>query len=346
MLVNLFSAEKKIFRDFRFSFLRESSFPRRALMFVSCVRKRRWRLGGRSAVKYRKAIFTYVAKRKSSSRTLYTCWNRVKNKNKKIVDFESLVLRKFRKITAISHPCIHIHKHIHTPHVQTPTPPLLPPPTHTHTNYTHTHKQKPHRQLHAHTHTHTHTHIQIYTHTHTQTHTHTSTHHKHNTHTHSHTHIHTHSHTHTHTHTNTHTHTQTHTLTQTHTYTHTHTHTQTQHTHTHTHKHTHTQTHTHTHTHTHLGQWQERRPTAGLHVDLKHGRHPVHFVSTLDVHGRSASPIWSTCFLCNTGTAGIGSMVSCVFFFVSLTVCTLLSSLLYSLFTIFFGLVCSLSSLV
>ena len=29
MLVNLFSAEKKIFRDFRFSFLQESSFPRR-----------------------------------------------------------------------------------------------------------------------------------------------------------------------------------------------------------------------------------------------------------------------------------------------------------------------------
>ena len=54
-----------------------------ALMFVSCVCKGRWRLGGRSAVKCRKAIFVYVAKRKSSSRALYTCWNRVKKKKVK-----------------------------------------------------------------------------------------------------------------------------------------------------------------------------------------------------------------------------------------------------------------------
>ena len=41
-----------------------------------------------------------------SRRVVYcTCWNRVKKKKKK--DFESLVLRKFRKITAISHPCLH-----------------------------------------------------------------------------------------------------------------------------------------------------------------------------------------------------------------------------------------------
>ena len=31
---------------------------------------------------------------------------RVKKKKKKKKDFESLVLRKFRKITAISHPCV------------------------------------------------------------------------------------------------------------------------------------------------------------------------------------------------------------------------------------------------
>ena len=63
-----------------------------------------------SAVKCRKAIFAYVAQRKSSSCTLYVCWNRAKKKKKKkIFDFESLVLRKFRKITAISHPCDHYH---------------------------------------------------------------------------------------------------------------------------------------------------------------------------------------------------------------------------------------------
>ena len=87
MLVNLFSAEKKKkIRHFRFSFSRESSFPRRipgSELFVSCVCKRRWRLGGRSAVKCRKAIFAYVAKRKSSSRTLCTCWNRIIKKNLK-----------------------------------------------------------------------------------------------------------------------------------------------------------------------------------------------------------------------------------------------------------------------
>ena len=61
-----------------------------------------------SAVKCRKAIFAYVAKRKSSSCTWYVCWNRVKKKKKKkIFDFESLVLQKFRIITAISHPCKH-----------------------------------------------------------------------------------------------------------------------------------------------------------------------------------------------------------------------------------------------
>ena len=36
-----------------------------------------------SAVKCRKAIFAYAAKRKSSSCTLYVCWNRVKKKKKK-----------------------------------------------------------------------------------------------------------------------------------------------------------------------------------------------------------------------------------------------------------------------
>ena len=111
MLVNLFSAEKKFFPQFfDFHFCKNPRFRDQfqALMFVSCVCKRRWRLGGRSAVKCRKAIFAYVTKRKSSSRTLYTCWNRVKKKKKKKKDFESLVLRKFRKITALSHPWVYI----------------------------------------------------------------------------------------------------------------------------------------------------------------------------------------------------------------------------------------------
>ena len=73
MLVNLFSAGKKFFRDFRFSFPRESSFPRR-----TCA-KEDGGLEAGSAVKCRKAIFAYVTKRKSSSRILYACWNRVTN---------------------------------------------------------------------------------------------------------------------------------------------------------------------------------------------------------------------------------------------------------------------------
>ena len=62
-------------------------------------------LAGGSAVKCRKAIFAYVANRKSSSCTLHTCWNRVKKKKERNFDFVILVLRKFHKITAISHPC-------------------------------------------------------------------------------------------------------------------------------------------------------------------------------------------------------------------------------------------------
>ena len=64
-----------------------------ALMFVSCVCKRRWWLGGRSAVKCRKAIFAYVAKRKSSSRTLCTCWSRIFKKKKKKKKKEILILK-------------------------------------------------------------------------------------------------------------------------------------------------------------------------------------------------------------------------------------------------------------
>ena len=75
-----FSAEKKNFRDFRFSFPRKSSFPRRIpgsaegtpCLYHACA-KEDGGLAGGSAVKCRKAIFAYVAKRKSSSRTLYTC---------------------------------------------------------------------------------------------------------------------------------------------------------------------------------------------------------------------------------------------------------------------------------
>ena len=46
-------------------------------------------LAGGSAVKCREAIFANVAKRKSLSRTLYTCWNRVKKKKRK----EILILK-------------------------------------------------------------------------------------------------------------------------------------------------------------------------------------------------------------------------------------------------------------
>ena len=82
-----FSAEKKIFRDFRFSFPRKSSFPRRIpgsaegtpCLYHACA-KEDGGLAGGSAVKCRKAMFAYVAKRKSSSRTLYTCWKKKKKK--------------------------------------------------------------------------------------------------------------------------------------------------------------------------------------------------------------------------------------------------------------------------
>ena len=86
----VFLRKKIFFRDFRFSFKRESSFPQRIpgsaegtpCLYHACA-KEDGGLAGGSAVKCRKAIFAYVAKRKSSSRTLYTCWNRVKKKNKK-----------------------------------------------------------------------------------------------------------------------------------------------------------------------------------------------------------------------------------------------------------------------
>ena len=77
-----------------------------------------------------------------------------KKKKKKFFDFESLVLRKFRKITAISHPCftvsllwytkVHTHSHKQTytyAHTRTntcppPSPPALPnrPLTHSHSH--------------------------------------------------------------------------------------------------------------------------------------------------------------------------------------------------------------------
>ena len=88
-----------------------------------------------SAVKCRKAIFAYVAKRKSSSCTLYVCWNRVKKKKekKRNFDFESLVLRKFRKITAISHPWYSYSLNLTLPQLQealplTPTRGVAPGP--------------------------------------------------------------------------------------------------------------------------------------------------------------------------------------------------------------------------
>ena len=79
-----------------------------ALMFVSCVCKRRWRLGGRSAVKCRKAIFAYVAKRKSSSRTLYTCSNRERKKKTLKVWFYGNSV-KLRQSPTHAH-----HKHWHS----------------------------------------------------------------------------------------------------------------------------------------------------------------------------------------------------------------------------------------
>ena len=74
-----------------------------------------------SAVKCRKAIFAYVAKRKSSSCTLYVCWNRVKKKKK----FWKFGLRKFCKITAISHPCNHRGSHIPSLWMNVFLPPLF-----------------------------------------------------------------------------------------------------------------------------------------------------------------------------------------------------------------------------
>ena len=57
--------------------------------FVSCACKRRWRLGGRKCRKMPENDICICRKAKSSSCTLYTCWNRVKKKKKK----EILILK-------------------------------------------------------------------------------------------------------------------------------------------------------------------------------------------------------------------------------------------------------------
>ena len=76
-------------------------------MFVSCVCKRRWQLGGRKCRKMPESDICVCRKAKVvESHIVYMLKQSLKKKKKKRnFDFESLVLRKFRKITAISHPC-------------------------------------------------------------------------------------------------------------------------------------------------------------------------------------------------------------------------------------------------
>ena len=103
-------------------------------MFVSCVCKRWRRLGGRKCSKMPESDICVCRKAKVDELHIVCMLKELKKKKKKF-DFESLVLRKFRKITAISHPCnllnnwegrgrrgqkIHTHSHTHT-HAQTHT---------------------------------------------------------------------------------------------------------------------------------------------------------------------------------------------------------------------------------
>ena len=74
-------------------------------LFVSCVCKRRWWLGGRKCRKIPESNICVCRKAKViDSHIVYMLKQSKKKKKKKKKDFESLVLRKFRKITAISHP--------------------------------------------------------------------------------------------------------------------------------------------------------------------------------------------------------------------------------------------------
>ena len=82
-----FPRKKNFFRDFRFSFPRESSFPRRipgSELFVSCVCKRRWRLGRRKCRKMPESDISVCRKAKVvESHIVYMLkWSK-KNKNKK-----------------------------------------------------------------------------------------------------------------------------------------------------------------------------------------------------------------------------------------------------------------------
>ena len=117
------SAEKNFFRDFRFSFRRESSFPRRIpgsaegtpCLYHACA-KRRWRLGGRKCRKMPESNICVCRKAKVVESHIVHVEIELKKK-KKNFDFESLVLRKFRKITAISHPWEFDHHTQRTKHV-------------------------------------------------------------------------------------------------------------------------------------------------------------------------------------------------------------------------------------
>ena len=92
-------------------------------MFASCVFKRRWRvfkrtwrIGGRKCRKMPESDICVCRKAKVVELHIVCVYVEIEfKKKKKNFDFESLVLRKFRKITAISHPCISENCHrIHT----------------------------------------------------------------------------------------------------------------------------------------------------------------------------------------------------------------------------------------
>ena len=75
-------------------------------MFVSCVCKRRWRLGGPKCHKMPESDICVCRKAKVVElHIVYMLKLSLKKKKEKKFYFENLVLRKFRKITAISHPC-------------------------------------------------------------------------------------------------------------------------------------------------------------------------------------------------------------------------------------------------
>ena len=82
---------------------KQKNIEQQGSMFVSCVCKRRWRLGGRKCRKMPESDICVCCKAKVVE--LHIVYMLKWSKKKRKFDFESLVLRKFRKIMAISHPC-------------------------------------------------------------------------------------------------------------------------------------------------------------------------------------------------------------------------------------------------